>query len=165
MRVAVLAALIAFPAAAEAQFIPTAKDFDRSKELAAYRAELKAEVDRFLARWVASWEKRDVRGVLSGFTGDGIMLTPTGFAPQSPQIIQEYLRSFLPRVREFRLRVTDFDGSGSITYLSGRYAWTLENPDGTERTEEGPVMAVFRDGREGWRIRAISFGADQSDER
>jgi ketosteroid isomerase-like protein len=161
---AALALLIVMPAAAQAQFIPRAKDFDRSKELAEYRAELKAEVDKFLERWVSSWEKRDARGILGGFTGDGILITPTGFAPQSPQLIHEYLKVFLPRVREFHLRVTDFDGSGPISYLSGRYTWVIEE-NGSRRQEEGPVMAVFRDVQGGWRVRAISFGVDQLDGR
>jgi ketosteroid isomerase-like protein len=122
-------------------------------------APLAGAVEPF-ASWVEAWADADADGVAEFYQEEGALILPHGQPTYTRAAIAEELMDFLPASGEVEAEMLDFDQSGRIAYVMGRFEMEDSESGGTDGTVSGDHFTIlFRNGRD-WFIRFQMFRPD-----
>lgn len=139
---------LAVPAPAAAQNIPGfSGDYDQAE--AQFRAYALAEFQKVLTGWTEAVREGDVDQAMEYYTSNAFAYF-TETARGSDQIRRQ-LTAWLDAIDDFRIGLTDFDASGSISYSSVSIVVNAVNPDDDG---DGTMIFVLRRHGRNWLIRS-----------
>jgi ketosteroid isomerase-like protein len=78
------------------------------------------------------------------YTKDAVMLGSDGAVARTRKAIQENLLRAVPRIAGVQMTVDDFDLSGEIVYIAGRFTYDVEQRGGGVLRQVGPFSMVLR---------------------
>ena len=136
-----LLSLLAVPVAA--QVLPGGHHIN-TNEVAGYRAQVRMQAMALTGRWAASFMKDDAEGLAALYAKDAVLLGANGAVARSRKVIQENLRRAVPLIGGVQIAVDDFDLSGEMVYIAGRFTYDIEQPAGGILREVGPFSMVLR---------------------
>ncbi len=144
----VFAFLIAPAAPAAGQNLPGYQgDYDTAE--AQFRAYALEEMQKVLTAWTEAALDKDVDAAMGHYAPNAFVYLD-GVARGTEQV-RERLTSWLDGVDDFRIGLSDFDASGSMSYASVSIVINAVNPD--DDADGTLVFVLHRQGRN-WRIRS-----------
>ena len=106
---------------------------------------------------------KNAAALVSGFYAEGAVLMP----PNHPAVegranIQAFLQGSMDQgATGIRLETIKYDIEGSLAYAQGKYALTLETPDGTTVEDIGKYVVTYRQQTDGgWKVVTDIFNRD-----
>jgi hypothetical protein len=90
------------------------------------------------------------------YTKDAVLLGADGAVARTRKLIGENLQRAVPRIGGVQMTVDDFDLSGEMVYIAGRFTYDLEQRGGGVLRQVGPFSMVLRRdfGTSDWQIRS-----------
>jgi ketosteroid isomerase-like protein len=134
-------ALLAAPLGA--QVLPGGHHIN-TNDLAGYQAQVRMQAMALTGRWAAAFMKDDAERLAGMYTKDAVMLGADGAVARTRKVIQENLRRAVPRIAGVQMTVDDFDLSGEIVYIAGRFTYDVEQRGGGILRQVGPFSMVLR---------------------
>ena len=136
-----LVSLFAVPVAA--QVLPGGHHIN-TNEVATYKAQVRMQAMALTGRWAAAFTKDDADGLAALYAKDAVLLGANGAVARSRKEIQENLRRAVPLIGGVQIAVDDFDLSGEMAYIAGRFTYDVEQKGGGILREVGPFSMVLR---------------------
>jgi ketosteroid isomerase-like protein len=136
-----LGMLLASPVAA--QVLPGGHH-NNTNNTAGYQAQVRMEAMALTGRWAAAFIRDDAERLAAMYTKDAVMLGSDGAVVRSRKSIGESLRRAVPLLDGVQMTVDDFDLSGEIVYIAGRFTYDVEQRGGGILRQVGPFSMVLR---------------------
>ena len=115
-----------------------------TSDVTGYLAQVRMQAMALTGRWAAAFMKDDADRLAAMYTKDAVMLGADGAVARTRKGIQESLRRAVPRLAGVQMTVDDFDLSGEIVYIAGRFTYDAEQPGGGILRQVGPFSMVLR---------------------
>lgn len=112
-----------------------------------------AETSAVLATWRESWRRDDLAGAVEGFSEEAVLALPGEEPRFGRAAIRSRLRDFLPSIGDLHATILDFDASGDVSYVYGRYFCQCRSAHGGDVL--GHYLSVLTADGSGWLIRAL----------
>ena len=141
LSAAALVLLFASPLAA--QVLPGGHH-NNTNDVAGYTAQTRMQAMALTGRWAAAFMKDDAERLAAMYTKDAVMLGSDGAVARTRAAIRENLKRAVPRIAGVQMTVDDFDLSGEMVYIAGRFTYDLEQRGGGILRLVGPFSMVLR---------------------
>ena len=141
LSVVVVGVLMASPLAA--QVLPGGHHLN-TNDVAGYQAQVRMQAMAITGRWAAAFMKDDAQRLAAMYTKDAVMLGSDGAVARTRKAIQESLERAVPKIAGVQMTVDDFDLSGEIVYIAGRFTYDIEQRGGGILRQVGPFSMVLR---------------------
>jgi uncharacterized protein (TIGR02246 family) len=106
----------------------------------------------------------DIEAIVSQYAADAILLPPGGPKLEGTQAIRETMTSWLQESPPSVLTITSdaitVAAAGDYAYATGSYSLAGSNPDGTEYTDQGKFVAVWKSTDGDWKMVADIWNSD-----
>ena len=116
----------------------------KANDVSGYQAQVRMQAMAITGRWAAAFMKDDAARLAAMYTRDAVMLGSDGAVARTRAAIQESLKRAVPRIAGVQMTVDDFDLSGEIVYIAGRFTYDVEQPGGGILRQVGPFSMVLR---------------------
>jgi ketosteroid isomerase-like protein len=126
---------------------------ETQKGISAGRRRAYLQLATTMASFRRAWAGGDAKG-MTELLHDAARVQFPGLSPIAGDVSREDMDVVLAGYGPLNSVEVDFEMSGSLAWLSGRYY--VERPSGGARS--GNYIAVFRNRGSGWRIRVLVFG-------
>ena len=115
-----------------------------TSDVTGYLAQVRMQAMALTGRWAAAFIKDDADKLATMYTKDAVMLGSDGAVARTRKGIQQSLRRAVPLLAGVQMTVDDFDLSGEIVYIAGRFTYDVEQPGGGILRQVGPFSMVLR---------------------
>ncbi len=156
-----LAAVLAPALPLSGQQIPgvAGDGFSAGQGRAEYYAEAYTTLSAMIGTWQAAWREDRLDRVTELYTENARLVAPHGATLSGRQQIRLLLAGWLAETDGIETTVEDFDASGGLAYVSGKFRFDRVR-EGVSTPVYGSYFAVFyRKGRN-WLIRSQVFHPD-----
>jgi ketosteroid isomerase-like protein len=145
MRLTLFAASLAFLLAspATAQVLPGGHH-NNTNDVAGYQAQVRMQAMALTGRWASAFMKNDAERLAAMYMKDAVMLGADGAVARTRKSIQESLVQAVPLIDGVQMTVDDFDLSGEMVYIAGRFTYDVEQRGGGILRQVGPFSMVLR---------------------
>jgi uncharacterized protein (TIGR02246 family) len=114
----------------------------------------RVELGQMNRDFAAAVNARDARAAAALYTEDAVLIPPGEPAVQGRRAIEEYWRGAIETggIRDVSVETIDAHSSGSLGYETGRFALTVDGPDGEPLVDKGRYVELLRRESDGtWR--------------
>jgi ketosteroid isomerase-like protein len=119
--VAMLACIAGSPAAA--QDIPGGNREDFGRGRLDFNADALRDFNRFTAEWAEAWTRRDLRSLLSKYSGNPTIILGDSALIRGQIELRRFFERELPAGSEIRLSIGDFAAGEGLSYASGAFVY------------------------------------------
>ena len=147
-----------FAASCDAQVVPGERGASANQMVRAHETYVREQVDATLERLHKAIDGRDPRKVSELYASDATLVTDVNFL-QGRGAIHDRFERALPRIRNLRITVQDFEASGALAHVLGSVRYELMLSTGGSLEVESPISLVIKERRFGWLIQSQSGGA------
>jgi ketosteroid isomerase-like protein len=120
------------------------------------------EVNERLDRWCSAWEADDVEELADHYAENALVLL-TDEEIWGPEAIQTALEESLPEAGPIAHELVDFEVSGSLAYVLGRFRYTETNEETGARVRRGRLLTILDKQSGNWKIRSQVFSEESPD--
>ena len=117
---------------------------NNTSDVTGYVAQVRMQAMALTGRWAAAFMKDDADRLAAMYTKDAVMLGSDGAVARTRKGIHASLRHAVPRLGGVQMTVDDFDLSGEIVYIAGRFTDDVEQQGGGILRQVGPFSMVLR---------------------
>jgi uncharacterized protein (TIGR02246 family) len=115
-------------------------------------SDVRREIDRVNAQFVAAFNRGDAAGAVGVYTEDATILPPGSDLFQGRQNIQQFWQAAMDSgVRAVKLETLDLRVSGDTAREIGRATLTLRTEGGSEATDTAKYVVVWEQSAGNWR--------------
>jgi uncharacterized protein (TIGR02246 family) len=153
----VLAFALPLAAPLQAQVNPI-QGGNQRQDVLQYSMESMQEYQNVVRDWTSAWSRADVGRTARFYLDDATFVPEGGVVVQGRREIERSLRELLPRRRDMRLQISDFEVRGTLLYGLGTFTYQEStDANGGTRTVSGTYMTVMQRNGRTWRIRSQIF--------
>jgi uncharacterized protein (TIGR02246 family) len=104
----------------------------------------------------ANYAAANADGMAHVYAADGILVSPSGKIVRGRANLKTYyVARFAAGAKNHAITVTEVHVQGDGGYGLCKFAVTVRNHDGTERREEGNLVAVYKHAADGWHLALV----------
>jgi len=159
----ILLGLLLSPAAGQGQGLPGVPGgggFAGGRNMAEFYGEVTARTAELFAVWRERWVEDNPQALAELYSPDAMLYLPDRSPIFTSGMIAEAFAELLPETGEIQAGMLDFDASGKIAYIFGKFTLDFRDANGVRHQITGDHITVAkREGRD-WKIRSQMFRKD-----